>query len=480
MTDATINNFDFADCMDVVVLGAGPAGSNAALEAARHGLSVLLIDDGLSAGGQVWRAPSTLSSIHLSDGDPDRLAGDVLRASLAASTVRTLENAVVWSVVAQADGSARFRVELYREEQMITVYAAQLVSAFGAVERVVPFPGWTLPGVFGLAAATSMLKRDGRLPGRHIAVAGQGPLLIAVAAKALASGLPPQFVIDIARRRDWIRSAIGFARSPAQLLRGAGWLVALTRAGVPYHSASAVIEAHGTDRLEAVDIAMLHPDGSPLASHSSQVEVDTLFVGNGLSPVAEVPRLLGAKVRHDALRGGFSVIRDGYGRTDVPGLLVAGDGSGVHGAIPSSIAGSLAGVACALDSGKLSAQLANRRGTRLHQRHRRAEPCATASCRLMQVSSRRIASIPAHTIVCRCEQVSREAIDNAARTGVRHLDELKTSTRLGMGPCQGRVCGPALRFINGWGPDRVRPPLLPISTAALAEISAAHTREVTQ
>jgi thioredoxin reductase/bacterioferritin-associated ferredoxin len=422
------------------VLGAGPAGSNAAIEAARHGLSVLLLDDNLAAGGQVWRAPSTATSERRSQGDPDRIAGDALRSRLAASAVCTLNSTVVWSVAVEDAPSRRFRIELYRDDQLFTVQATQLVAALGAVERVVPFPGWTLPGVFGLAAATTLLKRDGCLPGRNIAVAGQGPLLFAVAAKALASGTPPRLVADAARRRDWLQSTAGFAGSPQQLIRGAGWLTALARARIPHAVNSVVIAAYGDQRLEAIDVAPLSPNGAPLTNQSRRVDVDTLFVGNGLSPVAEVPRLLGATVRHDPLRGGFSVVRDDYGRTAVPGLLVAGDGAGVHGAVPSSLAGTLVGLACARDADQVSERTVCRLAQSLRRRYRRAESCADASCRLMQVPATRMAAIPEHTIVCRCELVSRATIDAAARSGVRHLHELKTTTRLGMGPCQGRMC----------------------------------------
>lgn len=427
--------------VDVVVLGAGPAGANAALEAARYGLSVYLVDDAFAAGGQVWRAPSTITSKQLNQSDPDRVAGDALRSRLANSNVRIFDNTVVWSVVAENMSQCRFCIELLRDEQLITVYANQLVAALGAVERVIPFPGWTLPGVFGLAAATTMLKREGGLPGRRIAVAGQGPLLLAVAAKTQAAGLTPQLVVDAARRRDWLQASVGFAGSFKQLIRGSGWIGKLMRSRVPHIFNSAVIAAYGNHRVEAVDVAPLSPTGVPLNHKSYRVSVDTVFVGNGLSPVAEVPRLLGAAIRHDPLRGGFRVIHDMFGRTNVPGLLVAGDGAGVHGANPSALAGTMAGLACAYDAGQVPVASFNRFSRSLRRRYRRTESCADASCRLMQVPLARMSAIPDKSIICRCEQVSRADIIAAADDGVRRMDELKTQTRLGMGSCQGRMCG---------------------------------------
>lgn len=425
---------------DVAVLGAGPAGANAAIEASSHGLTVALIDEAASAGGQVWRAPSTASAMQLNDNDADRLAGDELRVCLKASSVLRISKAVVWSVVKQDLANARYRVELHRKGCMKTIHAHQLVVALGAVERVVPFPGWTLPGVFGLAAATAMLKRDGNVPGHQVAIAGQGPLLFAVAAKALSAQKPPQIIVDAAARRDWMHSAIGMARSYRQLMRGAKWMGSLALARVSTLTRSAIVAAHGNERLQAIDIAPLAADGAPDYDRLRRIEIDTLFIGNGLSPVAEIPRLLGATIHRDSLRGGFSVARDQFGRTDVNGLLVAGDGAGVYGAVPSAIAGTLAGLACARDSNKVPDTVMDRRGLYYRQRYRRSESCADASCRLMQVPTARMDAIPEHTIVCRCEMVSRADISAAASNGVSRMDELKTQTRLGMGACQGRMC----------------------------------------
>jgi len=214
----------------------------------------------------------------------------------------------------------------------------------------------------------------------------------------------------------------------------------LIKAKIPHAAHSAVIAAYGERQLEAIEVAPLNSSGEPLTDQSYRIPVDTLFVGNGLSPVAEVPRLLGADVRQDVLQGGFSVVHDAFGRTSIPGLLVAGDGAGIRGAQPSSLAGTLAGLACAHDAGRLSLTVMNRSGQSLRRRYRRAELCADASCRLMQVPVARMAAIPDETIICRCELVNRAAIDKAASEGVRRINELKTETRLGMGPCQGRMC----------------------------------------
>ena len=447
---------------DLVVVGAGPAGTNAALAAAQLGLDVVLIDEAPAAGGQVWRAPAA-SSAGEPETDPDLKAGSALRAELADSSVHCLLGASVWSV---APG---FVVSLCDDDGAWSVRARRLVAATGAWERTVPFPGWTLPGVFGLAAGTVLQKRSGRLPGRRIAIAGRGPLLMALAAKAIKAGQPPVALIDAGRRSDWVRAAAGFAGSPAVLAQGAAWAAQVMRARVQHRYAHAVVAAHGGSRLEAIDVAPLDAAGAP-AGATSRIAVDTLFVGDGLVAGAELTRLLGAAHDHDALRGGLVPRLDDFGRTTVPGLYAAGDGAGIRGAGPAVLAGRLAGLAAASDAGRLPKDDLLAAAAPISRRLRRIAPIADASCRLMRVPDARIAAIPPETVVCRCEDVTRGELEVAIARGAGELNQLKHFTRLGMGPCQGRMCGATaaalLALATGEGQTEVgftpRTPLRPV------------------
>ncbi|MGA0597793.1 FAD-dependent oxidoreductase, partial [Enterovirga sp. CN4-39] len=156
---------------DLAVIGAGPAGCAAAVAAAKAGARVVLFDEQEEAGGQIYRAPRTAGGRAGVERE-----GEALRSSLAASSVSARLGRRIWSV------TERFRIEALGPNGPETVRAQALVAATGAHERVVPFPGWTLPGVIGRAAATVLLKTEGRVPGRRIVVAGAGPRLAAVAA----------------------------------------------------------------------------------------------------------------------------------------------------------------------------------------------------------------------------------------------------------------------------------------------------------
>ncbi|WP_323766317.1 FAD-dependent oxidoreductase [Marinovum sp.] len=439
---------------DVIVVGAGPAGGEAALAAASAGLRVALVDEGPAPGGQVWRAPRTAQARAAAQTDADGRQGAALRARLQAASVDLLTGAEVW------DAQPGFTLHCLTPEGNRPLSAPRVILATGAMERVLPFPGWTTPGVFGLAAATALLKSEHALPGREIVIAGQGPLLIAVAAKALALGLRPRAVVDRASRGDWLRAAAGFAAVPSMLARGAQWMARLSAARVPILRQSAVIAATGDPQLAAVTVRHL-PSG-----RVQEIAADTLYLGNGLTPADELHRLLGAAQTRDALRGGYRTLVDADRRTSVAGLYAAGDGAGVHGALPSVLQGRIAGLAAARDHGALSAAEVAKQTAPARHELVRALRFADASCRLMAFPEAALAEVPPDAVVCRCEDVCRSEIDAAVARGAGDLNQLKHFTRLGMGPCQGRMCGlNAARLMHPEADLRLTPraPVRPVS-----------------
>lgn len=449
---------------DLAVLGAGPAGCAAACAAAGAGLDVVVLDEQEAAGGQIHRAPR--NALARRRADP---AGEALRADLAASGAALRLGRRVWSI------SERFRLDALGPDGPETVRARALVAASGAHERVVPFPGWTRPGVIGLAAATVLLKTEGRVPGRRIVVAGAGPLLANVAAKIVAGGGTVAALVDLARPGDWLRAVRGLARKPALLAEGGAWALRLAAHRVPMLFGHAVVAAEGGDTLARVAVAPVSPAGMPDGDRARWIEADLLAVGNGLAPGAEVTKLYRAAHVHAPARGGWVPRRDAHGRTSVDGLYAAGDGAGVMGAGPAARSGRLAGLAAAHDLGRLDASALDAASRPLLAEARRDRAFAEAVSGLMTVRPGQVAAIAPDTVVCRCEDVTRAEIDGAFAAGARNLDQLKAFTRCGMGPCQGRMCGEtagdllALRVGSreaaGWWTGR--PPLRPVALADL-------------
>jgi thioredoxin reductase/bacterioferritin-associated ferredoxin len=419
--------------VDLIVIGAGSAGANAAISASEAGLSVVLVDEQDAAGGQVWRAP--WPGLVKKPDTPEAREGAALRAKLAASHVEARFGRRVWSV------TTGYRVDAIGPDGNEAFTAPLLVAAQGAHERVVPFPGWTLPGVIGLAAATILLKSHAVLPGQRVVVAGCGPLLAAVAAGIVKAGGEVAAVADLAGPDDWLAAIPSFATRPRLLAQGIGWVLKLAAKRVPVYFRHGIAAASGEGQVQRVTLASVDADGALADGSHIDIEAHALCVGHGLVPGGEIAKLLRARHRYNPQRGGWVPECDAYGRTSLPGLFAVGDGSGIRGAAPAEFAGKLAGLAAACDAGILPLDGFSRLSRPLQTEARRSGAFANASARLMALRPAQVAAIAPDTVVCRCEDVTRGEIDAAFESGARDANQLKHFTRCGMGPCQGRMCG---------------------------------------
>ncbi|MGI9334509.1 MAG: FAD-dependent oxidoreductase [Gammaproteobacteria bacterium] len=430
-----------ADELELVVVGAGPAGIGAALAAREHGVNVLVVDEGLAPGGQIYRAafggqPGTGPV----EPDAEAAFGDRLRHQLQESGAHVLSRARVWCA------TPGFRVDALVNEaagpRHAGIRAKTLVAACGTTERIVPFPGWTMPGVVGLAAATTMMKSQFIVPGERTVVAGAGPLLAAVAAGFVKAGVAPVAVVDLASRAEWLARLPRMAVRLDLVRRGVGWLHLIRKAGVPILHRHAVDEVRGTDNVDRVVVRAVDATGGLRSGVTARTfDADALAVGHGLAPASELTRLLGARHVFDAQCGGWVAQHDDSFRTSVSGLYAAGDGAGVFGAAAALIQGRIAGHTAALDLGRTEARVWRSAVTPLRRALARARQFGTAMSSIGAPRPGLIARIAPDTVVCRCEDVTRGAIDEAIQNGACEVNQVKAWTRCGMGPCQGRVCG---------------------------------------
>jgi NADPH-dependent 2,4-dienoyl-CoA reductase/sulfur reductase-like enzyme len=403
---------------EIAVVGAGPAGVAAATRAARLGASVVVLDEGFSPGGQIWKGRR--------NGRLRRFAGSGARVVTGVSVV-----------AAEAGFLLAERIDT--PGQTVEVRAPVLVVATGARERYLPFPGWTLPNIMGIGGIQSMLKSGASFRGKRVVVAGSGPLLLPAAASLAASGARVEVVAEQAPPEAVRRFALGLLRHPGKLAQAIALRARFLRTA--YRPGTWVTQARGDDRVREVELT----DGT----RSWTATCDILATGYGLVPNTELASLLGC----DVVAG--RVVVDDRQRTSIPEVFCAGEPTGIAGVEAALVEGEIAG-ASAAGRPELARSLALRR-VRLAAWGESIERAFELRPELRSLAR-------PETIVCRCEDVPLSRLDPSR--GVR---EGKLYARAGMGPCQGRVCGPALEFLFGWQSDSVRPPLRPATMGALAQ-----------
>jgi D-hydroxyproline dehydrogenase subunit alpha len=404
--------------MTIVVVGAGPAGVNAAVTAARAGRDVLLIDSAPRIGGQYHRQSFRSKEIRV-----------------AHPRVRHLADTTVWAIEDHQLHLTGSRV----------VTASALVLATGAYDRTLPFPGWDLPGVYTAGAAQAMAKGQGIAVGRDVIVAGTGPFLLPIADSLLKVGARLHGVCEAnAPFPEWLAE-------PRALVAGRRKLVELAsygRIARYYRQRTAVIAAHGDGRVREVTVARVDGDWNPLRQW--RIPVDAVCVGYGFVPQLELALSAGCRVDN-----GFVAV-DGSQRTSVPWIFAAGEITGVGGAELAAHEGVVAGAAAA---GATSPSTVDRR-------------FAEALTRVYPIRPGWRSWLTPDTVICRCEQVSHRALLAAVeQRGAYGPRTVKLVSRVGLGVCQGRTCGPTVADLTGTDPLSYarRPIATPIRLGELAE-----------
>ena len=460
---------------DLLIVGGGPAGLAAAVEAAGAGLVVGLADERPTFGGQIYKQFGVGFSVRAAAAlGRDYRRGRALIEAAEQSGARLLP---LTSAVAIRDDAV---VLVAEGEHARTVTARRILIAPGAYDRPVVFPGWTLPGVLTAGAAQTIVKTQRVLPGERIVFAGSGPLALAFPAQlhhyganvvhALEAGPAPS-------ARDVVRLARA-ARGNAELLRDAvAYRTQLLRARVPLRYSRIVVRAEGEGRVERVVHAAVDRDWRPVRGSDETVEADTLCVGYGFIPSVELLRLAGCDFTYSEDLGGPVVILDDWQRTTVPGVSAAGDGTGVAGVFAAVDGGRLAALGAALDLGAVEPRAAGAKAAAIRRRLRRKEAFRAALRPLHAVGQGVYELADASTVVCRCEEVTAAELEDAVATS-SDTSVVKGLTRAGMGLCQGRNCQRQIAALvarrhglplAAVAPVTPRLPVRPVPIAAVAD-----------
>jgi hydrogen cyanide synthase HcnB len=457
-----------------VIVGAGPAGVRAAQALVAHGLRPVLIDEAPRAGGQVYRRPPAhfrRTAAALYGSEAARATALHAAADSLADQVDHRPDSLVWN----AQGGA---LDVLRGGRIERVPYQGLIVATGATDRVLPVPGWTLPGAFTLGGAQVALKFQGCAIGERVVLMGSGPLLYLVAYQYAKAGARVAAVLDSARLADQVAALPLMLTQPATLMKGA-WYVAWLRAhGVPILRGARSLQIVGDERVEGVQFEH--------GGHTRTIDCDAVGMGHALRSETQLADLLGCRFEFDELQRAHLPQRDAAGRSSVPGLYLAGDGAGILGADAAEWAGERAALALLEDRGMA---VDAGRARALEQRLAGIRPFRCGLERAFPFPTDWAARADDELVVCRCENISAGQLRATVReTGADDINRLKALSRIGMGRCQGRMCGVAAtellahacgRPVREVGRLRGQAPIKPVPLSALSASSALREPEAT-
>jgi NADPH-dependent 2,4-dienoyl-CoA reductase/sulfur reductase-like enzyme len=449
----------------VVVVGAGPAGIRAALTLLRAGLRPVIIDEASRAGGQIYRRPPPAAGFVRPPGTLYGFeAGKAMRlhAAFDAALPRLdyRPRTLVWDIV---DGAVHTAGEDGGTD--LVAYDA-LILAPGAMDRVIPLPGWTLPGVFTLGGAQVALKYQGCAVGERTLFVGTGPLLYLAAHQYLRAEAGVVGVLDTAPAAALARVIPGLLADPLTLAKGLHLVLSLRLRGIRVENGVHPLRVVGDGAVGGLQYR--GTDGQ-----EREIACDAVAIGYGLKPETQLMDLAGCRFRYDSVVRHWLPEADPDGRaTGVPGLYLAGDGAGIAGADAAELSGERAAWSLLRDHGL--ADSPSRRRQHIARRLARLGRFRQALEQTFPFPAHLAESLPDDTILCRCEMVPVGTLRAAVRAlGGDDLNRLKASSRVGMGRCQGRVCGPAAaeiaaasgkRPIEAVSRLRGQPPVKPLPT----------------
>jgi NADPH-dependent 2,4-dienoyl-CoA reductase/sulfur reductase-like enzyme len=398
---------------DAAIVGAGPAGLAALRELTRAGLKTVVLDMQTAPGGNIWRGRRLPAWAAQAWGDP-------MAERLMSATVIDAEPGFL---AAERNGRA------------IEVTAPRIILATGARDLMLPMPGWSLPGVFAAGGLQAMMKGGMSVRGRRILVAGSGPLLMAVASEAVRRGADVTLA-EQAPFSAWIRWG--------QEAGGDDWSETM-------QLSASLAEC---DRRTETWPTAIRPLGSKLTvslegRHASEDEFDCIGLGWGLTPQTELAQLMGCEV------GPHGITADRSGQTSVPGVWAAGEGLGIAGAEAARQDGEAAGLAAAGKARKWTKESA----------HNVAWSRRKLLASLFALDPDRLPQPDVDTLACLCEGVTWSEVEQA-----ESAVEAKLCSRIGMGLCQGRICGAALQARKGWTPGPPQAPLFPAPASVIDAI----------
>jgi NADPH-dependent 2,4-dienoyl-CoA reductase/sulfur reductase-like enzyme len=460
---------------ELVIIGGGPGGISAAIEAAKAGVTVMILDENERIGGQIFRQLEKGFKPDNSEAmGNDYKKGQKLFKPFEALKDRIvyLNNAVVWGIFNNRT------IAFARDGVSESLPFDNLLIATGAYDRPVPFPGWTLPGVLTAGGAQKLVKTDRVIPGQSILLAGTGPLQLVLAYQLIQAGCHIAAILEAGDvKKNWLNIAKGLWGNWETMREGWRYLRWIQKAGIPFLNRHIITNARGDNHVEAVVISQVDQDWRPVSGTQKTIAVDTVCLGYGLVTSSELTALAECEHNYEPGMGGYVPVRTEMMETTRQGIYAVGDGARVAGSQVAMEEGRMAGIAIANSLGYVSDEkkedIISQSKTALYRYHRLRKVLDEVS--MPRPGLYELADD--NTVICRCEDVTLKEIKAAMRHIGTKAKDIKRETRLGMGSCGGRMCGPTLiellkyRNADDSGtPENLapRPPIKPIPIGVLA------------
>ena len=461
----------------LIVIGAGPGGIQAAITASELGLKVTLIDSQASAGGQYFKQIPQEFNIHETSYHQEQASK--LFGQLKNSTVKFLDRTLVWGIFHNPKSNL-WHLTLQGENCPSRIETAFVIIATGAYDRSIPFPGWDLPGVITAGSAQIMIKNQGVLPGKRVIVSGTGPLQLAATSNLIEAGAKVLSVLEC-NQNLFFR---GIPHLPSiwgqwrRLKEGFQYAKNLIKTKTPYRIGWSVIKADGNDKVEEVTFGKLDREGYPIPKSFQNIAVESIVVGYGLTPSTEFFRLLDVEMLYSKAEGIFLPKRNDFFQTSAPGIYAVGDCAGIGGANLAMLEGKIAAIDVAIQSGKTNSITVETTLIQIDKKLKREQSFARMLGEIFSLPEGLFSLARTDTIICRCEQISLAEVKEAISFGAQSVTDIKNITRSGMGNCQGRTCGSILTQLLAraarYKPEvchylNVRPPIHPVLVEIIEE-----------
>ncbi len=454
---------------DLAIIGAGPAGMTAAIQASELGLQCVVIDEQSAPGGQIYRNIENDPLSNQSILGSDYHDGASIAQKFRASGVTYLSSTVVWYI----DGNGELGIS--HKDRARSINAKHVLIATGAIERPSPIPGWTLPGVMTAGAAQILLKSSAAVPSGPLVIAGSGPLLFLVASQLVKAGTTIAAILDTTPKKQlwsamqYLPKALG---ASSYLVKGMQMILSLKRAKIPFYKGVSNIRAEGVDSVSSISFKVGE------VAHSLACE--NLLLHQGVVPNVQITRSLALEHHWDNKQRCWRPALDSWGRSTNPVIYVAGDSGGISGAKVAEVQGALSALSIACQQEKISTSKRDALASSLlkqRAKHLRIRDFLD----VLYQPAQEMRTPSDDTMVCRCEEVNAGQIRQMVKLGCLGPNQTKSFGRPGMGPCQGRLCGLTVSEIiaaerkvpvEEVGYYRIRPPLKPVTIGELAALDA--------